>query len=414
MRSARLWARLLGVERAIIERVAFDEQEGVLLAAVRPRRRERGRCGICRRRAPRYDAGDGRRRWRTLDLGSTPAYLEAEAPRVNCRDHGVTVAAVPWARHDARHTRAFDDQAAWLAAHCSRSAVAELLRTTWRTVGAIVTRVVADARARRDPFAELRRIGIDEISFRRGQRYLTVVVDHDSGRLVWAAEGRDRKTLRRFFDALGEERCAQIALVSADAAEWIADVVRERCPHAAICTDPYHVVSWATKALDEVRRETWNAARRAGQKAVARDLKGARFALWKNPEDLTRRQKAKLATIAKTNARLYRAYLLKEQLRQVFHLPTEKALALLGEWLRWARRSRIPAFVKLARSVTENRIGIKAALTERLSNALVESVNTKIRLITRVAFGFRSADALIALAMLSLGGYCPPLPGRSS
>lgn len=324
------------------------------------------------------------------------------------------VARVPWARHEARHTRAFDDQAAWLATHCAKSAVSELLRVAWRTVGAIVTRVVADARAASDPFANLERIGIDEISYRRGARYLSVVVDHDSGRLVWAAAGRDRKTLRTFFDALGAERCLRIRLVSADAAEWIATVVAERCPNATLCTDPFHVVQWATDALDLVRRETWNEARRGGQKAVASELKGARFALWKNPEDLTRRQKAKLASIAKTNERLYRAYLLKEQLRQVFHLPTEQALALLEQWLAWARRCRIPAFVKLARSVAAHRAGIAAALTHRLSNALVESVNTKIRLITRVAFGFHSPDALIALAMLGLGRYCPPLPGRSS
>lgn len=178
--------------------------------------------------------------------------------------------------------------------------------------------------------------------------------------------------------------------------------------------DPFHVVQWATDALDEVRRETWNDARREGQKAVARELKGARFALWKNPEDLTRRQRSKLASIAQTNERLYRAYLLKEQLRQVFHLPADQALSLLEGWLAWARRSRIPAFVALARSVAAHRAGIAAALTNRLSNALVESVNTKIRLLTRVAFGFHSSDALIALALLSLGGLCPALPGRSS
>lgn len=250
---------------------------------------------------------------------------------------------------------------------------------TWRTVGAIVTRVVADARARRDPFEGLTRIGIDEISFRRGQRYLVVVVDHGSGRLVWAAEGRDRKTLRRFFAALGRERCHLITLVSADAAPWIAAVVREHCPAATLCTDPFHVVQRATDALDEVRRETWNEARRAGQRAVARELKGARFALWKNPEDLTRRQQAKLSTIARTNARLYRAYLLKEQLRQVFHLPQTEALAMLEQWRAWARRCRIPAFVKLARSIAEHHAGIAAALTHRLSNALVESVNTSVR-----------------------------------
>ena len=146
----------------------------------------------------------------------------------------------------------------------------------------------------------------------RGHKYLTVVVDHDRGVLLWAHPGRDQKTLERFFDRLGPERCAQITLVSADAAEWIANVVAERCANAELCMDPFHVVQWATAALDEVRREVWNAARRSGQKAVAKDLKGARYALSKNPEDLTVRQGARLASIAKTNHRLYRAYLLNE------------------------------------------------------------------------------------------------------
>jgi len=137
-----------------------------------------------------------------------------------------------------------------------------------------------------------------------------VVVDHDSGRLVWAAPGSDEATLTRFFDALGDDRAERIRLVSADAASWIANVVDARCPRAVQTMDPYHVTAWATKALDEVRRQTWNDARRAGQKAVAKQLKGARYALWKNPEDLTQRQASKLADIAVTNKRLYRAYLL--------------------------------------------------------------------------------------------------------
>jgi len=141
---------------------------------------------------------------------------------------------------------------------------------------------------------------------------------------------------------------------------------------------------WATKALDEVRREVWNAARRDGQKAVAKDLKNARYALWKNPEDLTERQGAKLAAVAETNKRLYRAYLVKEQLRQVFALKGADGIALLDGWLKWARRCRLPAFVKLAKSITEHRVGIEAALTHGLSNARVESVNTKLRLLTRI------------------------------
>jgi len=405
------------VQGTIVEEVAAEEGEAGELAAivvsVRLRRGDAGRCGVCRRRCSGYDRGEGRRRWRHLDLGTVRSFIEADAPRVRCHDHGVVVAAVPWARHGAGHTRAFDDSAAWLAVRTAKSAVVQLLRVSWRTVGRIVTRVSADALAGVDRFAGLRRIGIDEISYKRGHRYLTVVVDHDRGRLIWAAAGRDEATLRSFFVLLGEERCAAISLVSADAAEWIRNVVAECCPQAQLCIDPFHVVQWATRALDDVRREVWNAARRGGQQALARELKGARFALWKNPEDLTERQEAKLALIEKTNQRLYRAYLLKEQLRQVFHLRGRRGMRLLDDWLIWARRCRLPAFVKLARSITEHRAGINAALIHELSNARVESINTRLRLLTRIAFGFRSADALIALAMLSLGGYCPPLPDRS-
>ena len=412
MRGMRVWARLLGVERAVVEDVAFEEATGALVVSVRLRRRDRHRCGICRRRSPGYDAGDGRRRWRALDLGTTKAYLEADAPRVTCLRHGVTVVAVPWARHGMGHTRSFDDTVAWLAVHTSKSAVVELMRLAWRTVGAVVERVVADAEAGRDPLHGLVRIGIDEISHRRGHRYITVVVDHDTGRLVWAAEGRSEATLEAFFDALGDERSKAIELVSADGAAWIERVVARRCPTATLCMDPFHVVSWATEALDAVRREVWNTARRGGETGLAKDLKGARFALWKNPEHLTERQGRKLAWIARTNEPLYRAYLLKEQLRMVFALRGAEGMALLEGWLAWARRSQLPAFVELARKVARHRAGIEATLLHGLSNARVEAANTRIRLLTRVAFGFHSAKALIALAMLGLGGLCPALPGR--
>ncbi len=309
----KVWRRLRGVdERTVIEKVEFDKEADAVVAHVRPRRPAKRRCGRCQKPAPGYDQGEGRRRWRALDLGEVRSFLEAEAPRVDCPDHGPTVVQFPWARHAAGHTRAFDDVVAWLAVHSSKTAVVEFVRIAWATVGAIVSRVVDEARATVDPFDGLRRIGIDEISYKRGHRYLTVVVDHDSGRLVWAAKGHDKKTLEGFFDLLGEARCSAVHLVSCDAAEWIGDVVHDRCANATICLDAFHIVKWCTDALDEVRRETWNEARRGGMRAHARDLKGARYALWKNPEDLTARQAAKLAWVATVNRRLYRAYLLKE------------------------------------------------------------------------------------------------------
>jgi len=148
-------------------------------------------------------------------------------------------------------------------------------------------------------------------------------------------------------------------------------------------------------------------------KALAGDLKGARFALWKNPEDLTEKQNAKLSWVQVTNKRLYRAYLLKEQLRLVFKLRGEAGIALLTAWLAWASRSKIPAFVSLAKSIRAYRKAIEAALNNGLTNARVESVNTKIRLLKRIAFGYRDPEALIAMAMLDLNGCCPELPGRT-
>jgi transposase len=164
--GVNVWRRLLGVDdRTVMERVEFDEEADAVVAHVRPRRLRRRRCGRCGRRAPGYDQGEGRRRWRALDLGEIRSFVEADAPRVNCPEHGPTVIQVPWARHGAGHTRAFDDTVAWLAVHTSKTAIVELLRIAWVTVGAIVTRVVEEARAAVDPFDGLRRIGIDEISY---------------------------------------------------------------------------------------------------------------------------------------------------------------------------------------------------------------------------------------------------------
>lgn len=146
MLGARVWRRLAGVDdRAVIEDVEFDEDADAVVVSVRPRRPKRRRCGVCERRSPGYDRGSGRRRWRGLDLGTVKVWLQADAPRVACAEHGVTVAAVPWARHGSGFTRDFEDQAAWLATHTSKSAITALLRVAWVTVGVMIAGVVADA-----------------------------------------------------------------------------------------------------------------------------------------------------------------------------------------------------------------------------------------------------------------------------
>jgi len=286
------------------------------------------------------------------------------------------------------------------------------MRIAWRTVGRISERVTAEAQAQRDPLAGLKRLGFDEISVRRGRRYLTVVVCRQRRQLVWAAPAGTHRPSRSSWTCLAKRAAGNIELVSCDMASWITGPVAERCPNAAICLDPWHVVKLATDALDEVRREVWNEARRAGHTQLARQLKGARFALWKTLHNLTERQKLKLAAIQQTNQRLYRAYRsASSSVRSTASPPNTRSSCSTPGWpvpgdvasprsSAWPRRSPTSAPASRPRSATAS------------PNARVEQVNTQIRLITRRGFGYHSPHAVIALAMLALGGLCPPLPSR--
>ena len=425
MLNNKVWERACGLARTVVEGVRVDDADGSIVVSVRPTARARGRCGRCGRRSPGYDQGEGRRRWRALDAGTTKVFLEADAPRVRCRTHGPTVVAVPWARHGVGHTRDFDDMAAWLAVRTSKTATCQLLRVAWRTVGSIVTRVNNDIEQRVDRLDGLRRIGIDEISYKRGHRYLIVVVDHDTGRLVWAGPGRNDAALEVFFDELGDERAALFTHVSADMADWIARVVAERAPNAVRCADPFHVVAWAHR---RARRRTpagmepgsgptqpdhQSLPARRGARAPRCGSHGPATRSGRTPSDLTDNQRTQLDWIAKTDPRLHRAYLLKEGLRYVFAVKGDEGKEALDRWLSWARRSRMPSFVELARKIVKHRAAIDHTLDSGLSNGLIESTNTKIRLLTRIAFGFHGPEPLIALALLALGGHPPVLPGRT-
>src|SRR5664280_970322 len=218
-----------------------------------PRRRRPPGSRSTRPCARRFAAGRGRRTSSSASPATRPCHQRRRCDRHRAsptaparrRPHARRSAPVasPLPRTPGPDRSPGSATAAWLVTHCSKSAVRDLLRIAWRTVGSIVTRVVADAEATTDRFANLRRIGIDEISYKRGHKYLTVIVDHDTGVLLWARPGRDSTTLEKFFDSLGVQRCAQITLVSADAAEWIATVVAARCQNAELCLDPFHIVA---------------------------------------------------------------------------------------------------------------------------------------------------------------------------
>ena len=190
MQAVRVIREVLGLDRAtVIEDVELD-QDLTVVVRVRPRRGTPLRCGRCRREATGFDQGWGRRRWRGLDFGPLKMVVEAAAPRVDCLFCGPSVIAVPWARHNSRFTHEFEQTVAWLARFSSRATVSELMRIAWETAGSIISRVMADVIAHNPSrFDSVRRIGIDDVSYRKGHKYLTVVYDHDTGRAAVGGPG---------------------------------------------------------------------------------------------------------------------------------------------------------------------------------------------------------------------------------
>lgn len=407
MRATTVLRRLIGVTELIVDKMLFTIR-GELSVTVRPRWRK-PRCGQCGRQAPGYDRRPSRR-WQHLPLGRTRIVLSYEPLRVRCRRCGIRVERVPWADHGSRFTKDFEELVAYLAQVTDKTKVTKLTGIAWPTVGSIVDRVVQN---RLDPgrLEDLRRIGVDEFSYRKRHRYLTIVVDHERRRVVWAAEGRSAEVLGRFFELLGPERCRQIELATIDMAGGYIKAIREWLPDATIVFDRFHVERLVLDALDEVRRSLV----RELQGPDAKHVKNTRYLLLMNPWRLSPGQQRRLADIQRSHKPLFRAYLLKESFAEALEEEDpHEATAALEHWLAWASRSRLKPFVKAARTVRTHFDGIVAYLHTRCTNALVEGLNTRLRMIARRAYGFHSAEALIAMLFLVCGGIelSPPLPTR--
>lgn len=403
MRITTLLRALLGLQQTRVTGLRFTDNE--LVVEVTPAKRS-SFCSCCGRRGRRYDRRT--RRWRHLDLCGLAVELEYAIWRVDCLRCGVTTEWVPWANAGSGFTLPFEDLVAHLAQQCDKTTVTRLMRLAWATVGRIIERVVGRL-GPKDRLSGLRNIGIDELSYRRRHEYLTIVSDQDTGRVVWAAPGKDATTLRKFFTELGPERTAKIETITMDMSVAYRAVVPEAAPDARIVFDRFHVQRLAHDALDKVRREQWRAADADDKEAI----KGTRFALQKNPWNLTQPEDEKLASVQRSNKSLYRAYLLKETLADILdRRQVNVARAKLGEWMAWAARSRLGPFRKLARTIRQHAEGILAYVATGLSNGRAEGLNGKVRTITRRSYGFHSAESLSALIFLCCSGINVALPHR--
>jgi transposase len=352
--------------------------------------------------------------WRHLDLGVWRLEVRAQLRRLSCPEHGVRVEGVPFARHASGFTRDFEALVSWLATRTDKTTIKRMVRIDWDTVGRIISRVTVDE-LDPDRLENLFEIGIDEVSWRKQHRYLTLVADHIRGQIVWGHEGRDAATAERFFKQIGKSRAHAIEVISLDMGPGYASSAREHPPQAILAIDPYHVVALGNRALDEVRREYWNELRRAGDQTAARRFKDARWSLLKAPANLTDKQAQTLRRLRNAGGEVWRAYTLKEALRAIFapSLTVEDVTILIDRFISKATRSRLAPFVTLAQTIRRHRDGILQAIRLGINQGRTEALNNKVRLITRRAYGFHSARAALALIMLTCGPITLTLPHES-
>ena len=396
MRVTSLLKRLLGIEHLIVTGVEI--RGGALIIDVKPSWRK-PRCWCCGKRRARYGTLE-LKLWRHLDFGGVRIYLRYRRRRVSCPKNGVVAEKVPWSDNSTSgFTTRFEEAVGFLVQRSDKTSVSEMFGVTWRTAGRIVERV-ADRHRLGDPLDGLTAIGIDELSYRKGHKYLTTVTDLVSGRIVWAREGKSAETLSAFFDELGEKRCPAIQVVTMDMSEAYIKAVKERVPQAQIVFDRFHVQKLVNEALDETRREEWRRLREVDQEE-AKKVKGLRWSVLKNPWNLTPQQSDRLSSLQQDNQRLYRAYLLKESFADILdrHQPNV-VRKKLEEWLTWASRSRLAEFVRVSRTIRKHLDDIVAYIRWGLTNGIVEGLHNKVRVITHRAYGFHSAAAVIAMIML--------------
>ncbi|MGH3503930.1 MAG: ISL3 family transposase [Nocardioidaceae bacterium] len=410
MRVTTVFKRLMDLPGVTVIGVDFGPGKVVVTVKLRSGRLSCPECGFSTKSG--YDHRGVASWWRHLDLGRWRLEVHANLRRLRCPTHGVRTQAVPFARPGSRFTADFEDLAGWLATSMDKTALCRLVRIDWDTVGRIIERVMATGL---DP-QRLDRLfvaGVDEVSWRKGHSYLTLVSNHATGKFIWGAEGKDTATLDGFFDELGEERSAAITALSMDMGPAFEKSARkpEHATKAVICFDPFHVVQAGTQALEKVRRAVWQDLRKLDKDAAKR-FKGARWVLLKNPADLSDEQSATLRKLKRRGGDLWRAYTLKEALRAIFagDLAEAEVAHLLDRFCSRAQRSRLKPFVTLAKTIRKRREGILAAVRLGVNNASHEGLNRRVRLIVNRAYGFHSATAALALIMVTLGPIEHVLP----
>lgn len=470
---------------------------------------KRSRCPKCMKKCPVYDhKHQEESKWRLPNLNGIPVFICYRPCRIECKTHGVLTEYIPWADGASRFTEDFNNEAAWLVTQMSKTAIATFLDINWRTVG----NCVKAAHSRLEPDVSqrlhcgLKRICVDETSYKKGHKYITVVYDMDRNRVVWISEKHGEKVFEQFCLLLTEKERDAITVVAGDGAKWIDSCTEKYFKNAKRCVDFFHVVEWANEALDKVRLATAVQAREeyasikksfedeeteyktellklreqvskaeaelekftkrgkpsktkkehleyldelkqflkdvetkekesrpagkgrprkenftAEHQAILdeyeesiKKIKGAKYALGKNPENRTANQDAMVELIQNSYPDLYKALQQKEELRIILHIKdAELASNKLDSWINAVSEDSIPAMRKLGKKIKRHRDNILNAIRYQANSSQCESTNTTIKALIKTARGFRNLDNMTALIYLKCSDIIVPLNNRA-
>jgi transposase len=367
------------------------EEDDRMVAEIEWLESRRLTCGNCSRRTRKIHSRQKAREWRDLRVRDQALVLRYSPRRVRCSACGPRVEHVPWAHRWQRVTRALSLALAELSRKLTWKETAAHYGVNWKTVAAAVRRAV-DWGLKHRPWKPLHVIGVDEVSRRKGQRYLTLVYDLVRRRLVWIGEDRDTKTMERFFEWLGPSRGRSIQVVCCDMWAIYIEAVQTKLPSATLIFDRFHVVQHLNRAVDDVRRQTWRELR--GEDRIA--FKKTRWLWLKNPWNLRSKERRRLSALCRINQPIVRAYYLKEAFQRFWDYRSEGwAFPYLQQWLWWASHSRLEPFKQFARMIREHIVGILAWTRLRISNGALEGMNNKVKVISHRAYGFRKTETYI-------------------
>lgn len=373
-----------------------------------PRRGSRPTCPGCNKKRPRYDTRD-ERKFEFVPLWQIPVYFYYRPRRVDCPLCGILVEVMPWADGKRQITKSYSWFLATWAKRLSWKEVAEIFQTSWDTVFRAVESAVQWGLSHRS-LEGISSIGVDELQWKHGQTYLTLVyqIDRNVRRLLWIGQDRKAKTLEAFFDWFEEGRTKALRFICSDMWAPYLKVVASRAGHALHVLDRYHIVANLNKAVDQVRRSEAGELRRRGRPPV---LKKSRWLFLRKWSNLKLGQAVKLSELLRINLRTVRAYLLKEELDLLWgYRHPWWAGRFLDAWIAKVMRSRLEPLKKNARTLRRHRELILNWFRAKgaLSSGIVEGLNNKARVTTRKAYGFRTYRVLQIALYHALGDLPRP------